>query len=172
MLLFCLDGDHPRFDFFCFRQSDCENTILKFSLCLIRDHSGRKRDRAFKRTPSMLTDVPRFILLFFLVLHLTFDGQHVTSDVNLYLISFDARKSSLHDNFIVGLVHVNRRRREGRPSVPDGERACERIVEQMIHCLTQGHHLTSGFPTRSEEHTSELQSRPHLVCRLLLEKKK
>src|SRR5690554_7223627 len=39
----------------------------------------------------------------------------------------------------------------------------------------------SGFPIlgiedvareRSEEHTSELQSRPHLVCRLLLEKKK
>src|SRR5690554_495096 len=28
-----------------------------------------------------------------------------------------------------------------------------------------------GIP-RSEEHTSELQSRPHLVCRLLLEKKK
>src|SRR5690554_7124357 len=28
-----------------------------------------------------------------------------------------------------------------------------------------------GTP-RSEEHTSELQSRPHLVCRLLLEKKK
>src|SRR5436305_5185844 len=27
-------------------------------------------------------------------------------------------------------------------------------------------------PSRSEEHTSELQSRPHLVCRLLLEKKK
>src|SRR3989442_2117408 len=30
----------------------------------------------------------------------------------------------------------------------------------------------SACPTRSEEHTSELQSRPHLVCRLLLEKKK
>src|SRR5687768_17620993 len=30
-----------------------------------------------------------------------------------------------------------------------------------------GHHLP-----RSEEHTSELQSRLHLVCRLLLEKKK
>src|SRR3989442_11858016 len=26
--------------------------------------------------------------------------------------------------------------------------------------------------SRSEEHTSELQSRPHLLCRLLLEKKK
>src|SRR5690554_7293407 len=30
--------------------------------------------------------------------------------------------------------------------------------------------ITPGV--RSEEHTSELQSRPHLVCRLLLEKKK
>src|SRR5690625_6034783 len=30
---------------------------------------------------------------------------------------------------------------------------------------------TGSFP-RSEEHTSELQSRGHLVCRLLLEKKK
>src|SRR6266498_5909508 len=29
-----------------------------------------------------------------------------------------------------------------------------------------------GSSSRSEEHTSELQSRPHLVCRLLLEKKK
>src|SRR5690554_7380568 len=28
------------------------------------------------------------------------------------------------------------------------------------------------YDQRSEEHTSELQSRPHLVCRLLLEKKK
>src|SRR5690625_6044890 len=28
------------------------------------------------------------------------------------------------------------------------------------------------LPIRSEEHTSELQSRGHLVCRLLLEKKK
>src|SRR2546422_4051752 len=30
----------------------------------------------------------------------------------------------------------------------------------------------SAEPVRSEEHTSELQSRLHLVCRLLLEKKK
>src|SRR5690554_7045356 len=32
--------------------------------------------------------------------------------------------------------------------------------------------VASAFLFRSEEHTSELQSRPHLVCRLLLEKKK
>src|SRR5690625_6902643 len=30
----------------------------------------------------------------------------------------------------------------------------------------------AGVPARSEEHTSELQSRGHIVCRLLLEKKK
>src|SRR3712207_7458074 len=30
---------------------------------------------------------------------------------------------------------------------------------------------TAGGTERSEEHTSELQSRQHLVCRLLLEKK-
>src|SRR5207253_3799860 len=30
----------------------------------------------------------------------------------------------------------------------------------------------ADHPARSEEHTSELQSRGHLVCRLLLEKKK
>src|SRR2546422_4946105 len=37
-----------------------------------------------------------------------------------------------------------------------------------------GHHpeRTLEFAARSEEHTSELQSRLHLVCRLLLEKKK
>src|SRR5438552_6548828 len=32
--------------------------------------------------------------------------------------------------------------------------------------------LTAGIWRRSEEHTSELQSPDHLVCRLLLEKKK
>src|SRR5256884_3991492 len=32
--------------------------------------------------------------------------------------------------------------------------------------------ILGGAAVRSEEHTSELQSRLHLVCRLLLEKKK
>src|SRR3989442_11842946 len=42
----------------------------------------------------------------------------------------------------------------------------------------KGQHCCAGCTSwpcagaRSEEHTSELQSRPHLVCRLLLEKKK
>src|SRR5690349_22843352 len=38
--------------------------------------------------------------------------------------------------------------------------------------LCPGGRRTSSCPARSEEHTSELQSRRDLVCRLLLEKKK
>src|SRR5258708_19506717 len=38
--------------------------------------------------------------------------------------------------------------------------------------LYRGRHGPAGSSVRSEEHTSELQSPDHLVCRLLLEKKK
>src|SRR2546422_4056005 len=45
------------------------------------------------------------------------------------------------------------------------------------HHSHRGRNRSDGYPRRcpegrSEEHTSELQSRLHLVCRLLLEKKK
>src|SRR5687768_18111931 len=43
-------------------------------------------------------------------------------------------------------------------------------LEQSLQEAFSGPVLTGG--RRSEEHTSELQSRLHLVCRLLLEKKK
>src|SRR2546429_7120219 len=39
-------------------------------------------------------------------------------------------------------------------------------------CALRGELDAAAFDGRSEEHTSELQSRLHLVCRLLLEKKK
>src|SRR3989442_7151605 len=48
--------------------------------------------------------------------------------------------------------------REIAPHIEEWERAGE--VPRELHRTA-----------RSEEHTSELQSRPHLVCRLLLEKK-
>src|SRR2546422_6229857 len=40
------------------------------------------------------------------------------------------------------------------------------------HCRKIAYHGLESGGFRSEEHTSELQSRLHLVCRLLLEKKK
>src|SRR5687768_8049354 len=46
--------------------------------------------------------------------------------------------------------------------------------EDPLHALVleRGHRAITEADLRSEEHTSELQSRLHLVCRLLLEKKK
>src|SRR3989442_10372912 len=57
-------------------------------------------------------------------------------------------------------------------------------AQQALHQRVLGHlerehrdpdvalEMSKDALVRSEEHTSELQSRPHLVCRLLLEKKK
>src|SRR5436305_10221870 len=47
----------------------------------------------------------------------------------------------------------------------------EEVVGGANQLLEEFASLRPNVP-RSEEHTSELQSRPHLVCRLLLEKKK
>src|SRR3989442_6351579 len=70
--------------------------------------------------------------------------------------SLPARGSGLDER---GAVRVGVPREHGGP----------RILERHERHAR----LDDGFgEPRSEEHTSELQSRPHLVCRLLLEKKK
>src|SRR3712207_7893805 len=51
--------------------------------------------------------------------------------------------------------------------VAGGHRSVE--IARQVHEL---HLRREAHPVRSEEHTSELQSRQYLVCRLLLEKKK
>src|SRR5690606_39432806 len=53
---------------------------------------------------------------------------------------------------------------EGEPEFPA-------LAAQIISDAVDGF-ATRANDTRSEEHTSELQSRENLVCRLLLEKKK
>src|SRR3989442_3476853 len=45
------------------------------------------------------------------------------------------------------------------------------IVAGSAHRFVRTFLLACVISARSEEHTSELQSRPHLVCRLLLDKK-
>src|SRR3712207_7773273 len=47
-----------------------------------------------------------------------------------------------------------------------------RLQQEMRVLGAHVEHLHRDVPARSEEHTSELQSRQYLVCRLLLEKKK
>src|SRR5690625_1742331 len=53
---------------------------------------------------------------------------------------------------------------------------CGQVSGFLLPRVTRVQHLRRrvlrGTTVRSEEHTSELQSRGHLVCRLLLEKKK
>src|SRR5256886_3971963 len=45
------------------------------------------------------------------------------------------------------------------------------MCSSMISQLVPVEQLTDELPSRSEEHTSELQSQSNLVCRLLLEQK-
>src|SRR5205809_6228272 len=90
----------------------------------------------------------RLLLLIFCLLFFFFND---TATTEIYTLS-------LHDALPISAAHLPRSRRRGRahhprPGVRDGPRASHGTV-------------------RSEEHTSELQSRLHLVCRLLLEKKK
>src|SRR5439155_8645651 len=83
---------------------------------------------------------------------------------------------SLHDALP---ICSNRIRFTGQ--VPAGSRIRLRQKIKAVDPVEGGVRITSentvevegaSRPARSEEHTSELQSRGHLVCRLLLEKKK
>src|SRR5690348_17734052 len=55
------------------------------------------------------------------------------------------------------------------PPVPTMSTRCARSGTSTFAANSR---ITLAAPARSEEHTSELQSPVHLVCRLLLEKKK
>src|SRR5207249_10114089 len=82
---------------------------------------------------------------------------------------------SLHD-----ALPISCRRERRRWDIPSASRAapgsanpipsgaCPQCSEELWRCESN----SAGSTPRSEEHTSELQSRFDLVCRLLLEKKK
>src|SRR2546425_3733900 len=57
-------------------------------------------------------------------------------------------------------------------SRPPGRRTASRTVMGQWNANKQRDSRSAELDTRSEEHTSELQSLAYLVCRLLLEKKK
>src|SRR5437660_9452224 len=74
-----------------------------------------------------------------------------------------------HDAFHLSLTYI----------VIDGNRAIRAenvqlrpVIQSVVHRIGHGMLRDQLLLPRSEEHTSELQSRGHLVCRLLLEKKK
>src|SRR5690554_7738993 len=85
----------------------------------------------------------------------------------IYTLSLhDALPISLRRALVEQLARIRRLAARRGAGVDDGGQIVKREA---------GHQPELGTPARpwrSEEHTSELQSRPHLVCRLLLEKKK
>src|SRR3989442_2182421 len=102
-----------------------------------------------------------------LMSHLLFHASlHVYSIFFFFLMIRRPPRSTL---FPYTTLFRSRRRQRRRPG--SGTRVGESFLCRGAACCA----LPSGFSERndrSEEHTSELQSRPHLVCRLLLEKKK
>src|SRR5205814_9067406 len=87
---------------------------------------------------------------------------------------------SLHDALPISSSLASASRlRPGRESAsstarralcPLGSRACHTSARRWSRSSNRARSATNA--SRSEEHTSELQSLRHLVCRLLLEKKK
>src|SRR5690625_5169132 len=73
---------------------------------------------------------------------------------------------------IIRVYGVNRRTQERLDKTNVNHRRAAVRAQTMVSLAFSGGVLSSGFAIRSEEHTSELQSRGQLVCRLLLEKKK
>src|SRR5947209_15480334 len=84
-----------------------------------------------------------------------------------YTTLFRSRTQARHSRTAgkhVGLVNADSRNRSARDAALPQSRRAERTVRRNRGGRWQ--------VRRSEEHTSELQSRQYLVCRLLLEKKK
>src|SRR5258708_23950729 len=79
--------------------------------------------------------------------------------------------TTLFRSVAASLMPVKKRNGKG----PIGTTPCPALRPRMEHGMRQrGRDGAQREPriVRSEEHTSELQSPDHLVCRLLLEKKK
>src|SRR5436305_11924293 len=94
------------------------------------------------------------LLLFLFILMLVFFFFHVPAIPDIYTFPYTTLFRSRSPA---------PRRRRYRPFTSAGIALSARRSSRSV---------TSIRRCRSEEHTSELQSRPHLVCRLLLEKKK
>src|SRR5690625_5689825 len=88
-----------------------------------------------------------------------------------YLNTLYVDKNLRHHGLIQAFSRTNRVLNDTKPygNILDF-RGQQQAVDDAI-ALFSGEDINRSREIRSEEHTSELQSRGHLVCRLLLEKK-
>src|SRR5205814_6708122 len=98
-----------------------------------------------------------------LIFSLSFFFNH-TPTTEIYTLS-------LHDALPIWIGVLRRRDVPSLPTTSRKSRSNPRPRATRVRLM--GPEMAKGTsPLRSEEHTSELQSLRHLVCRLLLEKKK
>src|SRR5687768_11126978 len=90
-------------------------------------------------------------------------GELALVDAPRSVLALDVRQEQ---RMLAGVVGRGRRRVAAVVGGEDQKVARAERVEEV------GQATVEVLQARSEEHTSELQSRLHLVCRLLLEKKK
>src|SRR5438552_5640378 len=93
------------------------------------------------------------------------------SVVNLDLLTYAGNLESLEDVTATHGPHGDGRYYFARADVRDFDSVIN-VLRGQAHETPVESARGRSIPARSEEHTSELQSPDHLVCRLLLEKKK
>src|SRR5204863_8067448 len=86
--------------------------------------------------------------------HFAYFFFNITASTDIYTLSLHDALPILH-TYIYTYIHTY----------------IHTYIYTYIHALGTNCHLVKVGTTRSEEHTSELQSRRELVCRQLLEKK-
>src|SRR5258708_27857440 len=92
--------------------------------------------------------------------HVTFFFFNDTATTEIYTLSLHDALPISYDDLLSGKVTVSQIRRIELEDL---------LGRDQVVLDDRGR---AGLQARSEEHTSELQSPDHLVCRLLLEKKK
>src|SRR5947208_14801232 len=97
-----------------------------------------------------------------------FDVTYLPVDRDGRVDPDDVRAAIRPDTVLISVMHANNEIGTLEPVAEIGRLAREGGI--LMH--TDATQSVGLLPVRSEEHTSELQSPDHLVCRLLLEKKK
>src|SRR5437868_9616293 len=143
---------------------------------LIAGELGAVRDRSLGLTTDVLADADLIAQVSPLMSPLVWDLAHIGNYVELWLLRAAAGIEPMRpeiDSLYDAFEHP-RAERPALPLLPPGEaRSYIQTVRAKVLDSLPSVRFDPGNPlTRSEEHTSELQSRFDLVCRLLLEKKK
>src|SRR2546428_14136612 len=96
-----------------------------------------------------------------------------TATTEIYTLSLHDALPILGSQYVLGLKAVNCQSGDLLAQEQVTAAAKEKVLDALGYAVTKLRgKLGESLATRSEEHTSELQSESNLVCRLLLEKKK